>query len=103
MSLREDFGYFANDAVLAPLVRAIGETVREHASVINRLVAGRIAAHPTATAAPTGGSWTQGDFVRNSTPTEQGSASSKYVVIGYSCVASGTPGTWVECRCLTGN
>jgi hypothetical protein len=27
----------------------------------------------------------------------------RYVVIGWYCVANGTPGTWVECRCPTGN
>lgn len=55
------------------------------------------------TAAPTTGSWKQGDFLRNSTPTELGSASSKYTIAGWRCVASGTPGTWVQVRDLTGN
>lgn len=78
-------------------------TLREHALLLNDLAAGRIAAHPTATAAPTGGTWAQGDFVRNSAPSEAGSASSKYVVLGWVCTVSGTPGTWLECRVLTGN
>lgn len=55
------------------------------------------------TTVPTSGTWAQGNFVRNSAPSEAGSGGSKYVIIGWSCVASGTPGTWVACRCLTGN
>lgn len=55
------------------------------------------------TSSPTTGTWAQGDRYRNTAPVEAGTASSKYVVIGYICVASGTPGTWVELRCLTGN
>ena len=81
----------------------LDDAINDHGLRINRLQGGRIAAHSSFTAAPGGGSWTQGDFVRNSTPTELGTASSKYVILGWSCVASGAPGTWVECRCLTGN
>lgn len=76
---------------------------REHAIQINNLTEGRIAAVTNATtAAPTSGPNQQGDFVRNSAPVELGSASSKYVILGWVCVASGTPGTWVQCRVLTG-
>ena len=78
--------------------------LREHATQVNNLTEGRIAAVTNATtAAPTSGPNQQGDFVRNSTPTELGSASSKYVIFGWVCVASGTPGTWQQCRFLTGN
>ena len=38
-------------------------------------------------AAPTSGSWSQGDIVFNSAPTTGG-------FIGWVCVATGTPGTW---------
>lgn len=55
------------------------------------------------TAAPTTGTYAQGDFIRNSTPSEAGVAGSKYVVTGWLCVTSGTPGAWVSCRSLTGN
>lgn len=76
---------------------------REHAIQVNNLAEGRIAAVTNATtAAPTSGPNQQGDFVRNSAPVELGSASSKYVILGWVCVASGTPGTWVQCRVLTG-
>lgn len=63
----------------------------------------RLAAFNSATAAPTGGTWAVGDIVRNSAPVEAGVALSKYVVWGYICTASGTPGTWLEMRTLTGN
>lgn len=78
--------------------------LREHAIQVNNLTEGRVAAVTNATtAAPTSGPNAQGDFVRNSAPTELGAASSKYVIFGWVCVASGTPGTWVQCRYLTGN
>ena len=54
-------------------------------------------------APPTSGTWTQGDKRWNPIPAESGTAGSKYVTIGWICVASGTPGTWVDMRCLTGN
>lgn len=78
--------------------------LREHANQINGLSEGRIAAnYNAATAAPTTGMYQQGDFVRNSAPTELGSASSKYVIFGWLAVAGGEPGTFVQCRFLTGN
>jgi hypothetical protein len=70
----------------------------------NLLAEDKIVAHYRAyTAAPTTGDWAQGDFVRNSAPSELGSASSKYVILGWICTVSGTPGTWLQCRVLTGN
>ena len=78
--------------------------LREHASQVNLLSEGRIAGRYNAlTAAPTGGTAMQGDFVANSAPSELGTAGSKYFIEGWTCVVSGTPGTWVQKRCLTGN
>lgn len=78
--------------------------LREHATQVNLLSEGRIAGFYTAlTAAPTSGSWMQGDTIKNSAPAELGTAGSKYVIEGWICVASGAPGTWVQKRCLTGN
>lgn len=57
----------------------------------------------TGTAAPTSGTWAQGDVVRNSAPAEAGSAGSKYITLGWVCTAAGTPGTWLPTRTLTGN
>jgi hypothetical protein len=74
------------------------------ATKVNGLADGRLAVIDNArTAVPTTGTWAQGDFVRNSTPTEQGAAASKYVIYGWLCSVGGTPGTWLQCRFLTGN
>lgn len=62
-----------------------------------------VATYNATTAAPATGSWARGDFIPNSAPAELGAALSKYVIRGWICTASGTPGTWVQCRYLTGN
>jgi hypothetical protein len=78
--------------------------LREHATQVNLLSEGRIAGWYTAlTAAPTSGDWMRGDSVKNSAPSELGAAGSKYIIEGWVCTVSGTPGTWVQKRCLTGN
>ncbi len=78
--------------------------LREIAAQLNALSEGSIGAHYTAlTAAPTTGTWNRGDKVRNSAPSELGSGGSKYVVDSWICTASGTPGTWLQQRTLTGN
>ncbi len=78
--------------------------LREIASQLNALSEGSIGASYSAlTAAPTTGTWNQGDKVRNRTPSELGTAGSKYVIDGWICTASGTPGTWLQQRTLTGN
>lgn len=56
-----------------------------------------------ASAAPTTGTWKQGDQIRHSAPVEAGTTPNKYVILGWVCVAGGTPGTWVQMRVLTGN
>ncbi len=89
---------------LPGLVRQLSMLHTELAYQLNHLSEGRItAATNAATAAPTTGTWQWGDFLRNLEPVEAGVASSMYVVTGWLCVASGEPGTWVECRSLTGN
>ena len=55
------------------------------------------------TASPTSGTYAVSDFVKNSVPSELGVAASKYVILGWICTVSGTPGTWLQCRVLTGN
>ena len=82
---------------------SLNRELMEHATLVNALSDGRIAATTARNAPPTLGSYTHGDFVRNSEPMEAGSAGSKYVVYGWLCVSSGTPGTFVEARFLTGN
>lgn len=77
---------------------------RNFAQQLNGISEGSITAKTNAdTAAPTAGTYYQGDYVTNKTPTEQGTSGSKYVILGWVCVASGTPGTWVQHRGLTGN
>lgn len=83
---------------------ALGRWANLLVDQLNKLSEGRLAArHNAITAAPTTGSYAVGDFVSNSTPSELGAASSKYVIIGWICVTAGSPGTFLECRCLTGN
>lgn len=78
--------------------------LREHAQQINAISEGRMAgAYNAQTAAPTTGTYALGDFIRNSAPAQAGSASSQYVIFGWICTAAGTPGTWLQCRFLTGN
>lgn len=80
------------------------ELMRDIQNTINALAEEQIDAHYKAyTAAPTTGEWKKGDRARNSNPSEAGGAGSKYVIEGWICVTSGTPGTWRECRVLTGN
>lgn len=55
------------------------------------------------TTAPTNGAWAVGDTCKNTSPSEDGTAGAKYVVFGWICTASGTPGTWLSMRALTGN
>jgi len=73
---------------------------RDIATQVNGLSEGSMAAFYTAsTAAPTTGTWAEGDFVLNSAPTELGSASSKYIIHGWRYVS----GAFLQCRFLTGN
>lgn len=48
-------------------------------------------------------SWTKGDVRINTDPRELGEKGSKYIVEGWKCISSGTPGEWVELRAFTGN
>ena len=88
---------------IGQLTRRLTDIIREICSQVNGLTDGRISAHTTATAAPTTGTYAQGDKLWNSPPSELGTAGSKYVVIGWVCTVSGTPGTWLQMRTLTGN
>lgn len=74
---------------------------------LNAMSEGKLSASTNAAAAaPGAGSTTayvQGDFIVNNAPAELGDDGAKYVVRGWICTASGKPGTWLECRFLTGN
>lgn len=90
-----------------PLQNVDAETTKWYRNIaqqVNGLAEGSISAkHQAITAAPTTGTWMQGDYVTNSAPAEAGSAASKYVILGWVCTVAGTPGTWLETRTLTGN
>jgi hypothetical protein len=76
------------------LVRRLSDLLTAIARQVNGLTEGGIASiHSALTAAPTTGTWAQGDFVRNATPVDGGSGDT---ILGWLCVASGTPGTWLE-------
>jgi hypothetical protein len=65
---------------------------------VRNMYEGRLSSHVSMTAAPTAGSWAQGDVVRNSNPTKVTGGAFNYVVFGYICTVAGTPGTWEEMR-----
>lgn len=96
--------YLRADQGIGPLTRQLDSLYRQTATQVNLLAEGCIqAVTNAATAAPTAGEHFQGDRITNSAPSELGSPGSKYVVLGWICVASGTPGTWVQMRAPTGN
>lgn len=90
---------FANEN----LVRILTDWARRVSQEHNNLAKGYISAAGYFAAAPAAGDWNVGDFVRNSAPAETGTNIPKYTIIGWLCVAAGTPGTWVECRAKTGS
>lgn len=88
----------------AQMERKLTDLFRETNRQVNQLTEGvGSAVHNALSAAPTTGTYAQGDFIRNSTPSEAGTAGSKYVILGWICTAGGTPGTFLACRALTGN
>ncbi len=87
-----------------PLVRQLDTLYRAIAQQVNQVSEGTaFAFYNASTAAPTAGAWNLGDFIRNAAPAELGSPGSRYVIHGWQCITAGTPGTWVQCRFLTGN
>lgn len=92
---------------ITPRLQADATLIRElkdHAQQVNALSEGRmVASYNALPAVPTTGQFNQGDFIRNSAPTELGSAASMYVIFGWLCTVGGTPGTFVQMRFLTGN
>lgn len=77
---------------------------RNIAQKVNAIGDGRLAGSDlTATSIPTTGSFRQGDVIKNSAPTEAGTAGSKYVTLGWVCTVGGSPGTLLPIRALTGN
>lgn len=92
----------------AQMLRKLTDLFRDTAKQVNDLTEGRInAVTNAANSVPTTGTWAQGDFVRNSTPSEAGTAGSKYVITGWLRLTSGSNNVlntdWVATRSLTGN
>lgn len=84
------------------LKQRLVEVHRDVATLLNQTSEGTLAAAGNAlTAAPTTGNYAVGDIVRNSAPSELGTAGSKYIVFGFMCVTA--PLTFVPLRFLTGN
>jgi hypothetical protein len=82
----------------------IEDLFRDIAEQINGISEGRQSAYYLSrTSQPTTGKWALGDLVKNSSPSELGTVTGKYVISGWVCVTSGEPGTWHEMRVLTGN
>ena len=80
---------------------SIQEIVRQLEHQANQHAEGRIAArHGATTAAPTTGDWVKGDLVDNSSPAVVSSDVADYIVVGWVCTVSGSPGTWKERRVL---
>ena len=92
-----------DDSYAKRLNLALTELFRNLYASLGLLQAGSINGNTNQrTSAPTTGTWLQGDTVKNTNPSELGGAGNKYVIIGWICTASGTPGTWKEMRTLTG-
>lgn len=82
----------------------IAELMRDIQNQVNAISEGRqVGYYTAATAIPTTGTYGHGDFLLNSAPSELGGVGNKYIIHGWRCTAAGTPGTWKECRFLTGN
>lgn len=83
---------------------SLSRIFRNIARKVNQIADGRIAGSDfTAATVPTTGMFKQGDFIRNSAPVEAGTAGSKFVLLGWICTVSGSPGTLLPVRTLTGN
>ena len=87
------------DEKIRPLTQRLNVLFRQFANYFND----SFMWDTNGTTSPTSGPWYIGNKCRNNEPAEAGTSSSKYVVIGWVCTASGTPGTWLEIRTLTGN
>lgn len=88
-----------DDPKLRPLVQRFYELFRQICNFSNASAMW----DGQGTSAPTTGTWSVGDKVENTGPSEAGSAGSQYVIIGWVCTAEGAPGTWREMRVFTGN
>jgi hypothetical protein len=90
------------------LALALTEYLRRLSRKVDEMAYGRIAEMDSAAPTPpVAGTWARGDFVRNSQPTQLGTAGSRYIVLGWSRLTNGSANAlntdWFEVRALTGN
>lgn len=90
------------------LAFSLNKILKDISQQVNGLSEGSITArHSALSAMPAGGTYKSGDFVPKSSYSEAGGAGSKYVVIGWNRLTSGSAHVlntdWVEARILTGN
>jgi hypothetical protein len=70
--------------------RALTDLLAKICAQLNGLTEGQLAAVTNATtAAPTTGTYAQGDYIRNTAP------AGATPTLGWVCTVAGTPGTWV--------
>lgn len=86
-----------------------GDIIRTICGQVNNLSEGKISARYNAQSTVPSGTavaYATGDFVPDSNCTVRASVApgvaASYVRLGWVCIASGTPGTFVEARVLTG-
>jgi hypothetical protein len=83
----------------AALLREAQRLFRLVNQQVNQLSDGRIAAANNAMDfPPEGGTWAKGDKIPNRNPSVLGPEGATYIIEGWVCVESGSPGTWVERR-----
>lgn len=85
---------------------SLTNSLREIAEQVNRLSEGQQAAfYSEYSAVPTAGVFAIGDFVREESAVERGTASVKYVRTGWICVSEGSASaaSFLEARIRTGN
>lgn len=93
-----------NPGVPVPFVQRLHDILAAISTKLNQVALGTAEGFDgKATAIPTVGTYAQGDRIRHAAPVEAGAPGSMYVVIGWVCIAGGSPGTWREMRVLTGN
>jgi hypothetical protein len=85
------------------MTRKLTELFASFGSQLNALSEGEISAvYNARTAPPTTGKHKRGTVLRNSDPTETGTAPNTYVVYGWLCTVDGEPGTWEALNVPTG-
>ena len=87
------------DEKVRPLTQRLYELFRQYAIAHNKSYMW----DTEGTTYPTTGTWSQGNKCNNTAPSESGTGGSKTVTIGWICTVSGTPGTWLAMKVLTGN